>query len=119
MNFQGVARRTDTVWIEDGKWGMIDLAVEAFKRAYPAEMRRFVRQNQAQRTRFQESWDPVMKNVGWRNTLSFPIAINPCDGDEDCLLPILKRIMPHLLKDDRTYLEFCRRHPAFLVPEHV
>ena len=119
MKFEGIAQKTDHVWIEDGKWGMIDLAVEAFKRAYPAEMRKFVRQNKGMRTKFQESWDPVMRNIAWRNTLSFPIARNPLNEDDDCLLPILKRIMPELLKDDRTYREFCRRHPEFLVPEHV
>jgi len=112
------------VLIESKKWELIDIAVKAFINKYPTQViahKNRLNQEKTEYGLWKENGKPVRGEI--RHTLSFPVCINPKNGDEDCLFPVIKRIFKNFgdnfPKNKKIYQEFVKRYPLFHAADKI
>lgn len=95
------------------RWELVDIAVKAFIDQYPKACKQFFDEIRSVKTEFGEVADKELRKSNHRWTLSFPVVRNE-SGDDDSLLPIIERYIPHSTdKGSKYYAEFIKRYPNF------
>lgn len=94
------------------KWEMIDMAIKAFMQHYPREFQSFLVYMQQNRTQYGLADEGGLKKASFRRIVELPIGVNE-DGQEESLLPFIKRWLPGFPKKKVVVAEFLRRYPMF------
>lgn len=101
------------------KWDKIDIAIKAFLKQYPEACELFFKEMSMNRSEYGLSVDKGLQKSHMRLKMSFPV-VRSANGDDDCLLPIIERIMPELkVKGSPYYNEFIKRYPKFSASEKI